>query len=316
MPESEFRVSDAEILAARGPRSAVNPERAVAALVEPERTADGRIVDIATLFLTNRECPYRCVMCDLWKSTMIGRVPVGAIPRQIDASLAGLPAAQQIKLYNSGNFFDGQAIPRADHPAIASRVQSFERVIVENHPKLCGPDCVEFAARLAGEFEIAIGLETAHPATLRALNKRMTLDDVSRAIEFLCRHEISVRAFVLLNPPFLPTELAEEWTLKSLEFAFARGTGCCTIIPARGGNGIMEQLQQQGLFSPPGLRSLERTQEAGLRLSLGRVFTDTWDLAALPGCARCAPLRQQRLHQMNLTQQIPPGISCESCDAS
>jgi len=68
-------------------------------------------VPVATIFLTNRECPWRCVMCDLWKNTLIDSVPLGAIPSQIDYALARLPAARQIKLYNSGSFFDTQAIP-------------------------------------------------------------------------------------------------------------------------------------------------------------------------------------------------------------
>ena len=36
----------------------------------------------------------------------------GDIPAQIAYALDQLPPARQIKLYNSGNFFDHQAIPR------------------------------------------------------------------------------------------------------------------------------------------------------------------------------------------------------------
>ena len=80
------------------------------------------MVDVATLFLTNRECPYRCLMCDLWKNTLTETVPIGAIPAQIDYALGQLPPARQIKLYNSGSFFDPHAIPPQDHPAIAAQV--------------------------------------------------------------------------------------------------------------------------------------------------------------------------------------------------
>ena len=93
---------------------------------------------MATLFLTNRECPFRCLMCDLWKHTLEETVPVGAIPAQIDFALERLPPAKHIKLYNSGNFFDPQAIPREDYAEIARRVRSFDTLIVENHPRLCG----------------------------------------------------------------------------------------------------------------------------------------------------------------------------------
>src|SRR5262245_15239857 len=134
----------AQILAARGPKNAVDPQRPYAYLVEDECSASGEVVPVATLFLTNRECPFRCLMCALWQNTTDETVPVGAIPAQIDFALSQLPPARQIKLYNSGNFFDPQAIPREDFPAIVSRVRGFENVIVENHPRLCGDDCLRF----------------------------------------------------------------------------------------------------------------------------------------------------------------------------
>ena len=98
-----------------------------ASLVEPERAPDGRIVQVATIFLTNRECPLRCLMCDLWKNTLQERTPPGAIPAQIDYALARLPPAPHVKLYNSGSFFDPRAIPVEDYPAIARQLRPFAR---------------------------------------------------------------------------------------------------------------------------------------------------------------------------------------------
>ena len=38
-----------------------------------------RSAPTAVVFLTNRECPFRCVMCDLWMNTLDETVPRGAI---------------------------------------------------------------------------------------------------------------------------------------------------------------------------------------------------------------------------------------------
>ena len=192
-------------------------------------------------------------MCDLWKNTTDTRVPEGAIPRQIDYALSRLPSAEHIKLYNSGNFFDGQAIPRADYAAIAERVKHFETVIVENHPKLCSDECLRFRDLIDTHLEVALGLETIHPEVLPRLNKQMTAADFAEAAEFFVRNEITVRTFLLLKPPFLTEQKGIDWAVKSTEFAFSAGAGCCAIIPTRAGNGIMEQLQSQGEFSPPKL---------------------------------------------------------------
>ena len=87
-------ITDADILAARPPKQRLDPWQPYAFLVEPERTASGVIEDVATIFLTNKECPFRCTMCDLWKYTLDERVPLGAIPAQIDHALERLPAAK------------------------------------------------------------------------------------------------------------------------------------------------------------------------------------------------------------------------------
>src|SRR5438874_12571289 len=116
---------DRWIVSQRGPRNVVDPWRPYAWSVEPERTAAGRVEDTAVVFLTNRECPFRCLMCDLWKNTTDERVPDGAIAGQIEYALARLPPARHVKLYNAGNFFDAQAIPPADWSRVAQLLDPF-----------------------------------------------------------------------------------------------------------------------------------------------------------------------------------------------
>lgn len=307
--------SERDVLAARGPKNTVDPQVPWAWFVESERAASGAIVQVATIFLTNRECPLKCLMCDLWKNTTDDAVPRGAIPAQIDYALGRLPSAEHIKLYNSGNFFDPLAIPPDDHAAIAERVRRFANVIVENHPRMCGKDCLRFHQRLQTRLEVALGLETVHPQALAALHKRMTVDDFDRAVEFLLENGIAARAFILLRPPLLNEEEGIEWALRSLEHAFGVGVGCCSVIPVRIGNGVMEQLQYDGRFAPPRLASLECVLELGIRLSWGRVFVDLWDAERLAGCPRCGPQRIERMAAMNRTQQFLPKIACD-CEAS
>ena len=315
MPSTIQRSNDlpaeAEILAARPAKNRVDPRVPWAFLAEDERPAVGHVVKVATIFLTNRECPFRCLMCDLWKNTTDEVVPAGAIAEQIDHALARLPTCQQVKLYNSGNFFDPLAIAREEYPAIAARTRCFENVIVENHPRLCGDDCLRFRDLLGAPLEIALGLETIHPVLLPALNKRMSLADFDRATAFLREHDIAVRAFVLLGLPLVREEEAIRWTIRSMEHAFAAGVGCCSIIPTRAGNGIMDRLAAEGRFTPPRLHSLETVLDMGILLGQGRVFVDLWDAERLAACPRCGPRRIERLRRMNLSQEVLPSIVCE-----
>lgn len=302
--------STQQILGARGPRNRVDPGMPYHFLVEPEYSAKGVVEDVATVFLTNRECAFQCLMCDLWKNTTETAVPVGAIPAQIDWALARLPLAKHIKLYNSGNFFDPQAVPAQDLPEIARRVSSFRTVIVENHPRLCSDRCDVFQQMCGTQLEVALGLETSHAATLATLNKQMTTDDFARACEMLLGFGIRIRAFVLLRPPGVSEEQGIEQAVESVRFAFRCGVDCCAVIPTRPGNGILDQLHREGRFHPPVLRSLEVVMEQTIEWRRGRVFADLWDIDRFSSCDRCLEARRDRLLRMNLTQRIPAAIHC------
>jgi radical SAM enzyme (TIGR01210 family) len=278
----------------------LDPTRPWHFLAEEERSSGGEIALVNTLFLTNRECPWRCLMCDLWKNTLTESVPVGAIPAQIEYALERLPDARVIKLYNSGSFFDPRAIPVTDYPAIARQLDRFERVIVESHPALIGDNCFRFRGLISGRLEVAMGLETVHPEVLPKLNKGMTLEQFSSAATALIRNGIDLRAFILVKPPSLNETEALFWGERSLDFACSSGATATSLIPTRG-------------FSPPAIQTLEACQEYGLRLEHGRVFADLWDLEKFSTCGACYQARYNRLHQMNLRQTVPPTVQCGVC---
>jgi radical SAM enzyme (TIGR01210 family) len=280
---------------------------------EEECSSDREVTAVNTLFLTNRKCPWRCVMCDLWKHTLTESVTAGAIPAQIDYALSRLPDARVVKLYNSGSFFDPRAIPVADYEQIASRIDRFERVIVECHPALIGERCLQFRNLLKGRLEIAMGLETAHPEVLRRLNKGMTLEQFSAAAGFLRQNEIDLRVFILVRPPFLDENEALYWAKRSLDFAFECGATAASLIPTRGGNSELDALAASGDFTPPRIETLEAAHEYGLNLHMGRVFSDLWDLERFSRCATCWQARRDRLSEMNLRQTILPAIGCSVC---
>ena len=301
--------SDIEIL--RPKKNAVNADIPYHFLHEEEVDENGVLQQVNTIFLTGKECSFKCLMCDLWKNTFTLATPPGAILKQIDYALARLPKADIIKLYNSSNFFDSKAIPLSDHPGIIERVNLYSRVIVENHPNLCGKSCVDFNEKINGKLEIAMGLESIHPKVLPRLNKKLTTEDFKKAAAFLQKNKIQMRAFVLLNPPFLTDEKENiEWALKTVKFAFECGVGCCSIIPTRSGNGIMEALEKSGDYVPPTLDAFEEVLERALAFQKGRVFADTWDIGFLSTCDKCFEARKLRLDQMNFTQKFLPKIKC------
>jgi radical SAM enzyme (TIGR01210 family) len=301
---------DRWILSQRGNKNTVDPFKPYGCLVEKERTRLGQIEDTGIIFLTNRECPFHCLMCDLWKNTTDDTVPPGAIPKQIAWALEQMPEVKHIKLYNSGSFFDTKAIPEDEYTEIANLLRLRETVIVESHPAFINERCLKFRDLLKPELNVAIGLETIQPRMLKKLNKRMTLDEFRNSVGFLKEHGISSRAFILLRPPFVSETEGIYWAEKSIDFAFNAGVECCTVIPVRSGNGAMEILREKGDFNLPEISSLEEVLEYGINLKSGRVFADTWDLGLFSDCEECLVKRTDRIIQMNLNQEIISPVKC------
>jgi radical SAM enzyme (TIGR01210 family) len=303
------------ITAQRPPRATtLDPFKPHSFFLEEERNRSGRVASSATILLTNKECPWRCLMCDLWKNTLTETVPPGAITKQIAFALEQLDRkTEQVKLYNSGSFFDPAAIPLVDYPGIARAVSFAKHVVVESHPRLVGEKALLLRDLLGGSLEVAMGLETIHPQVLPRLNKKFNLNHFAGAAEFLQRQNIALRAFVLVKPPFMTEVEGLEWAVKSAAYAFACGATVVSLIPTRGGNGALESLRATEEFPPPRLATLERAQELALELRGGRVFADTWDLERFSRCSACLEKRRQRLHAMNLSQTILPAIDCPAC---
>ncbi|MDP6793747.1 MAG: radical SAM protein [Verrucomicrobiota bacterium] len=308
------------IIQHRGRKNRLDPSRPYAWLLEKERAANGDLVDGLTIFLTNKECPWRCLMCDLWQNTLDETVPTGAISGQIDFALdqaerecGCLAKLRQVKLYNAGSYFDAQAISESDDAAIAKLLAKFDRVIVESHPALVRDRCIRFRDQLAGQLEVALGLEAVHPEALEKLNKRVTLDQFRAAADFITQNKMDLRTFVLIQPPFIPVKDSVEWAKRSVDFSQNCGATVTTLIPTRTGNGAMDLLAAAGQFAEPTLGQLEEALDYGVGQARSRVFADLWDLERFSSCPACFSARQDRLARQNQTQQVQPRITCPSC---
>src|SRR6202044_1928539 len=90
-------------------------------------------------------------------------------------------AQSQVKLYNSGSFFDPAAIPLEDYAGIAAELSFAANVVVESHPRLIGVQAARLRDLLTGGLEVAMGLETAHEKVLGFLNKGFDLAQFAQA---------------------------------------------------------------------------------------------------------------------------------------
>ena len=308
--------ADRRIRKLRAKKPVVDPWRAHGSLIEEERRPDDRIERALTVFLAGAECPYTCSFCDLWRWTIDGATPPGALVAQVkDVLAAGSePVPDRLKLYNASNFFDVRAVPPEDLPAIAALAAPFGGVTVESHARTVGSKTLEFARMLTGRLEVAIGLETIQPTAMEHLNKRLSLTRFVSAAGFLTDNGIALRVFVLLNAPYTPDAESVEWTVRTVEYAARVGASLVSIIPVRGGNGEMERLQSLGHFTPPTLGGLESALDQSLGFAPMVVTADLWDAEKLVTCTECGPARIERLGRINRTGCAEPRVSCAACD--
>jgi archaeosine synthase beta-subunit len=310
--------TDQRIRGLRSPKPKIDPSKAHGWLFDEERRPDGHVEHALTIFLAGSECPFTCSFCDLWRFTIDGPTPAGALPKQIAdtlRSIDGLPA-DRIKLYNASNFFDKRAVPAEDLPRIAELIAPFASVTVESHANTIGPSTLELARRIPGRLEVGIGLETINATAQAHLNKHLDLARFDQAADFLADHDVGLRVFVLLGVPYVSPEESVEWTVRTAKYAAQRGAAVVSLIPLRGGNGEMERLESLGHFTLPTLAQLEDALEQCLCLTGAAVAADLWDVDRLPACDHCRDRRVERLRRLNVTGRVEPRVECAMCSAA
>jgi radical SAM enzyme (TIGR01210 family) len=297
---------------------ATDPYSAHGSVFDEERRPDGHIERALTVFLTGAECPFTCSFCDLWRYTIDGPTPLGALTSQLSSVLSALegPSPERLKLYNASNFFDLRAVPAEDVAGMAALAASFAAVTVESHASTIGARTLAFARAIPGRLEVAMGLETIEPVAAAQLNKRLDLARFDEAARFLVENDIDLRVFVLLGAPYVRVEESVAWTVRTVEYAVSRGASMVSIIPVRGGNGEMERLQALGHFTPPTLTQLEDALDGCLQFASSVVTADLWDAELLASCVQCRPSRIERLRRLNVTGAPEARVACNACGAA
>ncbi|TWU49642.1 radical SAM protein [Rubripirellula reticaptiva] len=272
----------------------LSPDKPYLVVREREPDGDGGLANVLTVFLTASECPIGCSMCDLWKNTLKTPTPSGAIVRQLDSAIGDSKPAGWIKLYNSGNFFDRRSIPPTDYSSIAKRVAGYERVIVENHPKIGRRRLMEFRDLIDASLEVAVGLETVQPRWLGRLGKQMSRGDFDAYANWLAKERVDLRVFLIVGVPGIGQHEAIRWARLSVRHAIHAGARHVSLIPAREGYGWNGQSGELPALAPSMLANLLSESVADAK---GRacVTMDLWDQD--PDCDEVVWMNEMNLNQ-------------------
>jgi len=171
-----------------------------------------------------------------------------------------------VKLFTSGSFLDQDEVPIDVRDAILSELKDTPKVIVESRPEYVTPEICEDIAQINEHVEVAIGLETSSDRIRNnCVNKGFSFRDFVRASETARAQSFTVKAYLLLKPPFMTEREALEDALQSVRDAAPHSDTISLNLCNVQKGAIVETLWKKGLYRPPWLWTvvevLKRTLE-------------------------------------------------------
>ena len=275
---------------------------------------DGEPHAVGTVYLRNGACPLACVYCALYRQAGSEAVPGSEIARQIRSARPRLGAIDGIKLYNGSSLFEPRSIRQtdADMAAIAAEVADLALVVIEARAEQ-SRRAPAFAGRIGGRLEVAIGLEVADDALLRKLGKPTTTRRFRDAASRLRKEGISLRAFVLVQPPFVGPADAARLAAETFDFAVECGARVVSLLPVVAQHAPMERLRASGDFAEISAQGYFAIVAACVARGGAVVLAEAAALARLPACPDCRDGRARALETLNATGSLPP-VPCGRCD--
>jgi radical SAM enzyme (TIGR01210 family) len=221
---------------------------------------NGEIVRSLTILLTTKGCSWArregCTMCG-YVADSNPDVQSSDIQKQLFAVLARYGTAFGIiKLFTSGSFFDQEELPTDARDVILSALADTPKIIVESRPEFVTSKILNDVVSLNQHVEVALGLETSNDHIRNDyINKGFAFSDFVRAAEIVHSESLTVKAYLLLKPPFLTElEALEDATQSIRDTAPHADTISLNLCNVQKGT-LVEALWKKGLYRPPWLWS-------------------------------------------------------------
>jgi hypothetical protein len=144
----------------------------------------------------------KCLFCGY--GTMEGRRPdYRSLRKEIDDFFSSVAAGDHVKVFGSGSFLDERQMPPDARVYFieACRKAGVKQLTIESRPEYIIPEVLEEFSGM--ELTVAIGLEVADDKILDKMNKGFHLKDFEAAAAVLKSKDVKVRAYLLVNPPYV-----------------------------------------------------------------------------------------------------------------
>jgi hypothetical protein len=307
-----------------------SPDKPVAAWTSTDRLPDG-VIPSLTMILRTHGC-YRsrkgeeCTMCGFASDSATVPPSPDDLVAQFHNALARRPDGKfMVKIFTSGSFLDASEVPLEVRSVILEELESdsdVSKVLIETRPEFVTQKTVAACKeRIRKDFEIAIGVETSSDEIRDVcINKGFSFEDFIRASEVAHRNDATVKAYLLLKPPFLSEGAAIRDIVRSVRdvsgYAETVSINLCNV--QRGT--FVSKLQRRGEYRPPWLWSAIAVLRDAKRENPNPDLIITSDPVGAGSrygphnCGRCDRDAASAINRFSLSQDISdlenPGIVC------
>ncbi len=285
---------------------------------------DGKPITALTVIFQTTGCRWSgCTMCGYVYDSARKAPSHEDLLKQLEHAMSRCRDEEFIvKIFTSGSFLDDSELPSETRKEILSRLGSnphVKKVIAETRPEYVTRDQVaECAAVLGKKFEVAIGLETSNDMIRKdCINKGFMFVDFVRAGEIAGWESVTVKAYLLLKPPFLSEGAAINDIIRSInDSAQYAGTISVNLCNVQKGT-LVEEMFERGDYRPPWLWSAVEVLRSGKLSSRDTVImSDPVAAGSSRGphnCGKCDKDVAEAIRIFSLTQDtgIFDGLNCE-----
>ena len=208
-----------------------------------------------------------------------------------------------LKIYTSGSFLDPGEVPQEiQEEVLRMATDRFDRVLIESRPEFIVPDRLRILQDIV-DLEIAIGLESANDSVLlHSLNKGFTHGDYQKAANILSEHEIPLRTYLILKPPFMTEGDAIRDVVSSIR-AVEEVSTCISVNPMNVQRfTLVEHLFNRGAYQPPSIWSLIEVLKTETSARLMSSPSGGGTRRGIHNCGTCDKPMLEKIRTFSLSQ--------------
>ncbi|MDD5474174.1 MAG: archaeosine biosynthesis radical SAM protein RaSEA [Candidatus Methanoperedens sp.] len=285
---------------------------------------DGKPISALTVIFQTSGCRWNnCTMCGYVYDSAQKPPSHDELMKQFESAMSRCKDEEFIlKIFTSGSFLDDGEIAPDTRKEMLSRFGADERVkkvIAETRPEYVTTEKVSGSvAALGKRFEVAIGLETSNDMIRKdCINKGFTFSDFVRASNAAKQEGATVKAYLMLKPPFIPEGIAINDMIQSInDAAHYAGTISVNLCNVQKGT-LVEEMFLRGDYRPPWLWSAVEVLRRGKEAAPDAVImSDPVAAGSARGphnCGKCDKDVAEAIRIFSVTQDagVFDGLDCE-----